>query len=268
MSAAAHAIRKRVDTMIIYPAIDLRRGKCVRLRQGDPQAETVFGHDPAEMARHWEAHGAQWLHVVNLDGALGDEMQAEGGPVNVQTVKAIRAAVDVPIQFGGGLRTLADIEFLLAAGVSRVILGTVAVRDPDLLRQAVAQFGASRIVVGLDTRDGMVAIHGWQEQSQLTALAVGRRMRDMGVELAIHTDIGQDAMMTGVSLAESADLARQTRLQVIASGGVSGLADIKRLLAYRDQGIGGVITGQALYTGALDLRAALALVARTTAAEG
>ena len=253
--------------MIIYPAIDLRRGKCVRLRQGDPGAETVFGHDPAEMARHWAALGAQWLHVVNLDGALGDEVQVEGVPVNVQAVKAIREAVDLPIQFGGGIRTLADIEFLLEAGVSRAILGTVAVRDPDLLQQAVTQFGASGVVVGLDTRAGMVAIHGWQEQSQLTAIDVGRRMQDLGVELAIHTDIGQDAMMTGVSLEESAELARQTKLQVIASGGVSGIEDIERVRAYRDQGIVGVITGQALYTGALDLRAALALVSDETEAE-
>ncbi len=250
--------------MIVYPALDLRRGKCVRLRQGDPEAETVFGHDPAAMARHWVALGAQWLHVVNLDGALGDEAPAEGIPVNVRAVQAIQAAVDVPIQFGGGIRTLADIEFLLEAGVGRIVLGTVAVRNPELLQQAVTRFGSSRVVVGLDTRDGMVAIHGWQEQSLLTALDVGRRMRDLGVELAIHTDIGRDAMMTGVSWTESAALARQTGLQVIASGGVSGIADIARLLSYRGTGIVGVITGQALYTGALDLQEALELAARAT----
>jgi len=251
--------------LIIYPAIDLRRGKCVRLRQGDPGAETVFGHDPAEMARHWAALGAQWLHVVNLDGALGDESQTAGVSVNLQAVQAIREAVDLPIQFGGGIRTLADIEFLLEIGVRRAVLGTVAVRDPDLLERAVTQFGASHIAVGLDTRAGKVAIHGWQEQSRLTALEVGRRMRDRGAELAVHTDIGQDAMLTGVSWEESAELARQTELQVIASGGVSGIADIERLLTYRGQGLVGVITGQALYTGALDLQAALALVARATA---
>ena len=252
--------------MIIYPAIDLRRGKCVRLRQGDPNAETIFGHDPVEMALHWASLGAQWLHIVNLDGALGDEIRDADVPVNVKAVKAIREAVELPVQFGGGIRTLEDIRFLLEAGVNRVILGTVAVKEPALLKQAVSEFGASRVVVGLDTRGGMVATHGWQEQSQLTALDVGVRIRDLGVKLAIHTDIGRDAMMTGVSWKESAALASHTEMQVIASGGVSGLGDIEQLLEFRNRGIVGVITGQALYTGALDLPAALELVADGTGA--
>lgn len=247
--------------MIIYPAIDLRRGQCVRLRQGDPDAETVFGHDPAEMARHWAELGAQWLHIVNLDGALGDDSRPEDLPVNVRAIQAIRQAVELPIQFGGGIRTLDDIDYMLNLGVNRVILGTVAVSDPALLQQAINQFGPVRVVVGLDTREGKVATHGWQEQSQLAASEVGLRMRKLGVELAIHTDIGQDAMMTGVNLEESADLAAKSGLEVIASGGVAGLGDIKRLLMFRDKGIVGAITGQALYTGALELPAALELVA-------
>ena len=233
----------------------------MRLRQGDPTAETVFGHDPAEIARHWADLGAQWLHVVNLDGALGDESQSDDLPVNLRAVQAIRKEVDLPLQFGGGIRTLDDIDFLLKIGVNRVILGTVAVRDPDLLKQALIQYGPLSVVVGLDTREGKVATHGWKEQSQLSASEIGLRMRELGMELAIHTDIGQDAMMTGVNLEESAKLAAQSGLKVIASGGVSGIKDIDRLLDYRDKGIVGVITGQALYTGALELPEALEMVA-------
>lgn len=245
--------------MIVYPAIDLRRGKCVRLRQGDPAAETVFGNDPRAMARHWADQGAEWLHVVNLDGALGEGAHAAELPLNVQVALDIKQEVDLPVQFGGGIRTAADVGFLLGQGMDRVILGTVAVQDPEMLGQAVAEYGAERIVAGLDTREGQVATHGWQEQSQLTGVEVGLRMREMGVTLSVHTDISQDAMMTGVNASQSAALARDTGLKVIASGGVAGLDDIRRLLPLQRDGIVGVITGQALYTGALDLRAAIRL---------
>ncbi len=247
--------------MILFPAIDLRRGKCVRLRMGDPDAETVFGDDPPAMAQHWVQLGAAWLHIVNLDGALGEAIGATTAwPVNVRVLQEIRQAVTVSLQFGGGIRTLDDIRFVLDLGVDRVILGTVAVQDPDLVAKAIQQFGTARIVVGLDARGGKVATHGWQEQSGLSAITVGQRMRDMGVSLVVYTDIGRDAMLTGVNLAETARLAQETGLKVIASGGVASLQDIQALLDLAQPNIVGVISGQALYTGRLDLAAALALI--------
>lgn len=247
--------------MILFPAIDLRRGKCVRLRMGDPDAETVFGDDPPAMAQHWVQLGATWLHIVNLDGALGEAIGAtKAWPVNVRVLQEIRQAVTVSLQFGGGIRTLDDIRFVLDLGVDRVILGTVAVQDPALVAKAIQQFGTARIVVGLDARGGKVATHGWQEQSGLSAITVGQRMRDMGVSLVVYTDIGRDAMLTGVNLAETARLAQETGLKVIASGGVASLRDIQALLDLAQPNIVGVISGQALYTGRLDLAAALALI--------
>lgn len=245
--------------MIVFPAIDLRKGNCVRLRMGDPQAETVFGDDPATMAAHWESQGASWIHVVNLDGALGENLGTGGEPpVNVRALRAIRQRVKASLQFGGGIRTLEDVEFILGLGIERVILGTVAVRQPELVERAITRFGAERIVVGLDARDGLVAIHGWQEVSDLTAVEVGRRMKAMGARLMVYTDIGRDGMLTGVNGPETAQLARDTGLEVIASGGVSGMEDIHALVQLREPGIVGVISGQALYTGALDLPAAIA----------
>ncbi|MDW8317883.1 MAG: 1-(5-phosphoribosyl)-5-[(5-phosphoribosylamino)methylideneamino]imidazole-4-carboxamide isomerase [Anaerolineae bacterium] len=242
--------------MIVFPAIDLRRGRCVRLRQGDPAAETVFGDDPAAMAVHWVQQGARWLHVVNLDGALGDQ-----GPdaLNLRRLAEIRAAVAVPIQFGGGLRTLADVETALALGAARVVLGTAAVQDPAFVGRAIAAFGPERIVVGLDARDGVVATHGWQQSSGLTAPDVARRLREQGVLRVLYTDIARDGTLTGVNAEATADLARRSGLRVIASGGVRDLEDIRRLLAVADAGIEGVVVGQALYTGSLDLAEALAV---------
>ncbi len=247
--------------MNLLPAIDLRRGKCVRLRMGNPDAETVFGDDPAAMAQHWEELGAEWLHVVNLDGALGESIKVTSDvPVNVKALKGIRQASTVPLQFGGGIRTLDDVGYILDLGVNRVILGTVAVKDPGLVSNAIHRFGSDRIVVGLDARGGKVATHGWQEQSELTAITVGQRMKDLGVSLVVYTDIGRDAMLTGVNLAETAGLVQETGLQVIASGGVSSLDDIQALLDLDQPNIVGVISGQALYTGRLELQAALALI--------
>lgn len=257
--------------MIIYPAIDLRHGRCVRLRQGDPNAETVFSDDPASMARHWADQGAEWLHVVNLDGALsatrgqidalhsrndGVGAQAEL-PLNLQRLREICEAVSVPVQFGGGLRTLDDIRLALQLGAERVVLGTVAVENPALVSEAVTLWGSERIVVGLDARDGKVATHGWQSTSQIDAVELGHAMHAMGVRRVLYTDISRDGMLTGVNVEATARLGDITGLSVIASGGVAGIRDIELLKAHEHYNIDGVIVGQALYTGNLDLPAAI-----------
>ncbi|MEA3406693.1 MAG: 1-(5-phosphoribosyl)-5-[(5-phosphoribosylamino)methylideneamino]imidazole-4-carboxamide isomerase [Chloroflexota bacterium] len=242
--------------MIVYPAIDLRGGRCVRLQQGDAGAETVFADDPAEAARRWAAEEAEWLHVVNLDGALG-----ESGAANLVALERIMEAVDLPIQFGGGLRSLEDVERLLDMGVARVILGTVAVRDPQIVEQAVAAHGAQRVIVGIDARDGLVAIHGWVDTSDVQAVALARRMRDVGIERVVYTDVRRDGMLTGVNVAATVELARASRLRVIASGGVSSLDDIRALKAHEKEGVEGVIIGMALYRGEIELAQAQELAA-------
>lgn len=234
--------------MIVYPAIDLRGGRCVRLQQGDAEAETVFADDPTEAAHRWAAEGAEWLHVVNLDGALG-----ESGAANLAALERILEAADLPIQFGGGLRSLEDIERLLGMGVARVILGTVAVRSPEIVRRAVDTHGAERIVVGIDARDGLVTIHGWTDTSEVQAIALARQMGEMGVERVVYTDVKRDGMLTGVNVAATVELARASGLRVIASGGVSSLDDIRALKAHEEEGIEGVIIGMALYRGQVDL---------------
>jgi phosphoribosylformimino-5-aminoimidazole carboxamide ribotide isomerase len=241
--------------MIIYPAIDLRQGRCVRLQQGDVAAETVFAQDPVEMALRWATEGAQWLHVVNLDGALGESAEA-----NLEALRRIRAAVALDIQFGGGLRSVADVSRLLAMGVQRAILGTVAVRQPEVVAEAIARFGAEKIAVGIDARDGKVAIHGWLETSSRSAIEVARQMRGLGVARVIYTDVGRDGMLSGINVAATLELAREARLGVIASGGVASLDDIRALLPYAPEGIEGVIVGMALYRGAFRLLEALQLV--------
>jgi len=260
----------------IFPAIDLREGRVVRLRQGDPAAQTTYSDDPAEVATRWAGEGATWLHVVNLDGALTFEMgnaavriaaRADGAgcgdplPINLRRLADIRAAVRLPIQFGGGLRRLADVDRALELGATRVVLGTVAVREPELVAAAVARFGAERIVAGIDARAGFVAVHGWQETSALDALTVARRMADCGVTRIVYTDISRDGMLTGVNVAATAGLARASGLRIIASGGVASLDDIRSLAARASEGIEGVIVGQALYTGAFALAEALNVTA-------
>ncbi len=242
----------------IFPAIDLRQGRCVRLKQGDPNAETVFSDDPAAMAQHWASQGATWLHVVNLDGAFGDPHQAaEALPINLQRLTQIREAVDLPIQFGGGIRRLEDIALALDLGATRVVLGTAAVNDPAMVRAALAQFGPERIVVGIDARDGMVATHGWLRVSDVRAVDLARAMADAGVRRVVYTDIRRDGMLTGVNVAATVELAQASGLAVIASGGVRGLEDITALCAHKQDGIDGVIVGQALYSGSLSLTEAL-----------
>jgi phosphoribosylformimino-5-aminoimidazole carboxamide ribotide isomerase len=242
--------------MIVFPAIDLRRGRCVRLRQGRAEDETVYDEDPAAAASRWVARGAEWLHVVNLDGAFGETAGDAGRPINLQRLVEIQAAVaGTPIQFGGGIRSLADVDTALKLGATRAIVGTVAVQKPDLVAEAVARFGAERIVVGIDARDGQVATHGWLGTSDTTAIALGREMRSRGVVRVVYTDIARDGMLTGVNLEATAALARETGLQVIASGGVASLEDVARLQA--QDGVEGVIIGQALYTGAVSLADAI-----------
>jgi phosphoribosylformimino-5-aminoimidazole carboxamide ribotide isomerase len=258
--------------MIVFPAIDLRHGRCVRLRQGRAEDETVYGDDPAAVARQWVAQGAEWLHVVNLDGAFGESEATLRRPVNLRRLEEIHTAVpETPIQFGGGLRTLQDAETALSLGATRVILGTVAVRDPDLVVEALRRFGAERIVVGIDARDGQVATEGWRQVSDTTtALALGRAMRQRGVRRVVYTDIARDGMLAGVNVEATTALVRGTGLRVIASGGVASLDDLARLKAKEDRqgsngfagGIEGVIIGQALYTGTISLPDAIQMARR------
>lgn len=255
-----------MNSFTIFPAIDLRHGRCVRLRQGDPTAETIFGDDPAAVARQWVEQGATWLHVVNLDGAFAAGHRAltpdDRGvlPHNLQRLLEICLAVDLPVQYGGGLRTLDDVALALDLGASRVILGTAALQNPELVISALQRFGAARVIVGIDARGGLVATHGWLKTSTVTAQELAQRMAQAGVQHVVYTDIARDGMLAGVDVHGTAALARSSGLAVIASGGVRDLDDIRHLLAARTDGVAGVIAGQALYTGALQLPAALALV--------
>ncbi|KAF0677596.1 1-(5-phosphoribosyl)-5-[(5-phosphoribosylamino)methylideneamino]imidazole-4-carboxamide isomerase [Profundibacterium mesophilum] len=234
--------------MILYPAIDLKDGQCVRLLKGEMDKATVFGDDPAAQARLFAQSGCEWLHVVDLNGAFA------GRPVNAEAVEAILAAVDIPVQLGGGIRDMATIETWLEKGLSRVILGTVAVETPELVR-AAARAHPGKIAVGLDARAGRVATRGWAEETDMMVTDLAAAFADAGVAAIIYTDIDRDGAMQGPNIPATAALARSTSIPVIASGGVSSLAD---LTALRDTGvISGAISGRALYDGALDLRTAL-----------
>jgi phosphoribosylformimino-5-aminoimidazole carboxamide ribotide isomerase len=236
--------------MMIFPAIDIRGGKCVRLTEGRFDAETVFADDPAAMARRWAAEGAEYLHVVDLDGALAGE------PVNLAVVSRIVRDVAIPVQLGGGIRTMAAIDAILAAGVARVIIGSAAVRQPELVREACAAYG-DRIVVGIDARDGVAAVEGWGVSGGVGAEELAVRMAAAGVARIIYTDIARDGTLGGVNVAATRSLARAAGIPVIASGGVSSLADITAVKAAAGDGVEGVIVGKALYTGAVSLPAAL-----------
>ncbi len=246
----------------LYPAIDLRAGNVVRLRQGDPSAQTIYSDDPARVAVRWSDLGATWLHVVNLDGAFGANAGAagEGPALNLRRLAEIRSATAARIQFGGGLRTLADVERALDLGADRVVLGTAAVRDPDMVGTALRQFGADRIAIGLDARGKRLAVQGWLEASDLSPIELAVRLRAAGIETAVYTDIGRDGMLTGVNIDATVALATKSGLGIIASGGIRDLDDIRRLLDHSACGVVGAIAGQALYTGALDLKHALDLV--------
>jgi len=239
--------------MIIFPAIDIRGGRCVRLTEGRFDKETVFADNPADMALKWATAGAQYLHVVDLDGALA------GKPVNLEVVRTIVRTVTVPVQLGGGIRTLDSIAQVLDSGVSRVILGSVAVRNPELVRDACRRFG-DRIVVGIDARDGQAAVDGWEVAGGVGAEELARKMAAAGVARIIYTDISRDGTLQGVNVAATAALAKAAGIPVIASGGVKSLEDITALkTANKEGGIEGVIVGKAIYTGAVDLAAAIRL---------
>jgi phosphoribosylformimino-5-aminoimidazole carboxamide ribotide isomerase len=239
--------------VILFPAIDLKDGRCVRLARGDMAAATVFNDDPAAQGRAFQAQGFGYLHVVDLNGAFA------GRPVNAPAVRAILQAIAIPVQLGGGIRDLVTIERWLAEGVRRVILGTAALRDPDLVRTACRQF-PGRIAVGIDARGGKVAVEGWAETSALSALELARRYEDAGVAAIVHTDIDRDGILKGLNLAATAALARATSLPVIASGGLAGIEDVRALMRPENAMLEGAIAGRALYDGRLDARAALALL--------
>ncbi|MCH8191545.1 MAG: 1-(5-phosphoribosyl)-5-[(5-phosphoribosylamino)methylideneamino]imidazole-4-carboxamide isomerase [Chloroflexi bacterium] len=233
----------------VIPAIDLRGGRCVRLYQGDFAKETVFSNDPVGVARRWEAAGAPRIHVVDLDGA------ASGRPVNTSIVEAIAGAVSIPIQVGGGLRTIEAIELLLARGAQRVVLGTSAAEDPALVGEAAQRFGEA-IVVGVDARDGLVATHGWVKAQAISAVDLIKRMEALDVRRFVYTDIARDGALTGPAVDSIGDLLASTGAAIIASGGVSSLADLEQLAGL---GIEGAIVGRAVYTGDVDLRRAVAM---------
>jgi len=239
--------------MILFPAIDLKDGRCVRLVRGEMAQATVFNDDPAAQARAFAAQGFAWLHIVDLNGAFA------GKPVNAPAVEAILSAVAIPVQLGGGIRDLATIEAWLDKGVRRVILGTAAVRAPALVRQA-CKAHPGRIAVGIDARGGKVAVEGWAETSELGALELARRFEDAGVAAIIYTDIDRDGVLKGLNLPATAELARATSIPVIASGGLAGIDDIKALLRPEYRLLEGAIAGRALYDGRLDAREALGLI--------
>ena len=240
----------------IYPAIDLRNGRVVRLQYGDPNKQTIFSDDPAAMGRQWLAAGAEWLHVVNLDGAFD-----EAGAANWAALPQL-TRLGAQVQFGGGIRALADVARALEAGAARVILGTTAVENPELVAKAIAQFGADCIVVGIDARDGRVKTRGWLHDTAVTPAQLGQQMKESGVQTIIYTDISRDGVLTGVNAAATAQLAQATGLRVIASGGVAALDDITRCAALAGQGVVGVITGRAIYDGRLDLHTAFQTIHR------
>ena len=246
--------------MLIIPAIDLKDGRCVRLQLGDMDRATVYNDDPAAQARAFEAEGFEYLHVVDLDGAFA------GRPANADAVRAIRAAVRMPVQLGGGIRDLAAIDAWLGLGITRVILGTAAVRDPGLVREAAKAF-PDRVAVGIDARAGRVAVEGWAETSELAAVDLAAKFEDAGVAAIIYTDIDRDGVLTGLNVEATLALARAVAIPVIASGGLAGLGDIRRLLEPDAAILQGAITGRALYDGRLDAAGALALIraARETA---
>lgn len=238
--------------MVILPAIDLKDGQCVRLYQGDYNQTTVFSDYPEEMALQWQEQGAKHLHIVDLDGAK------EGEPVNIFSIKKILNTIKIPIEVGGGIRTLENIEDLLEMGVERVVLGSTAIENPELIKEAAREFG-EKVVVGIDAKEGKVAVHGWLNVSDMTALDLAIQVGDMGISTIIYTDIAKDGTLAGHNAEATAELARQSGLMVIASGGVSSIEDIKALKAYEADGIGGVVIGRALYTGALNLADALSV---------
>lgn len=245
--------------MILFPAIDLKNGQCVRLEQGDMARATVFNLDPAAQAKTFETQGFEYLHVVDLDGAFA------GKPVNAQAVESMLKVVKFPVQLGGGIRDLATIEAWLSKGIRRVIIGTAAVRDPALVKEAAKKF-PGRVAVGLDARDGKVAVEGWAETSTVTALDIAQRFEDAGVAAIIFTDIARDGLLKGLNLDATIALADEISIPVIASGGFASIADVKAMLEPRAKKLEGAISGRALYDGRVDPAEALTLIRNARAA--
>ena len=241
--------------MIVIPAIDLKEGRCVRLEQGLMERDTVYSDNPAAQALKWEDQGAELLHIVDLDGAFAGE------PRNRSAIEAIVKALKIPTQLGGGIRDLATVEAYLGMGVGRVIIGTAAQRNPELVRDACARF-PGKVVVGIDAKNGMVAVQGWAEVTDVTAVDLARKFEGFGVSAIVYTDISRDGMMQGPNIEATRALAEAISIPVIASGGVSSLRDIENLLAIESAGVSGAITGKAIYSGAMDLAAAIALTRR------
>ena len=240
--------------MIIFPAIDLKDGVCVRLKKGMMEDATIFNTDPAAQAKIFEAQGFEWLHCVDLNGAFA------GKSANSDAIRAIRAAIDLPIQLGGGIRDMAAVESWLAAGITRVILGTAALTNPQFVKEAARAF-PGKIVVGADAKGGRIATEGWADVSDLTPIDLGKRFEDAGVAAVPFTDIDGDGLLKGVNVTATAALARALSIPVIASGGVGSIADIEKLIAANEPGIEGVVVGRALYDGRIDVPAALRLAA-------
>lgn len=243
-----------MSAFIIYPAIDIRGGKCVRLVQGDYNQETIYNENPLEVAKSWEAQGGKFIHLVDLDGAKA------GHPVNDEIIGAIAAGVNVPVQVGGGLRSIEDVKRVLSLGVSRVILGTAAIEDREFTEAVLGTYG-DKVAIGIDARDGYVATRGWLETSSVKAEVLAKELAAKGAETFIFTDISRDGMMQGPNIEAIAALAAASGRTVIASGGVTVLKDLIQLNEHRHQGIGGAIVGKALYTGSIDLKAAIAALA-------
>ncbi len=239
--------------MILFPAIDLKDGRCVRLKLGDMSQATIFNDHPGDQAAQFARAGAEWIHVVDLNGAFA------GRPVNAAAVEAILAAVPIPIQLGGGIRDMATIEMWLEKGVGRVILGTVALRDPGLVKEACKRF-PGQVALGIDAKGGKVAVEGWAQTSELAVLDLALKFEDAGAAALIYTDIDRDGVLAGVNVKATAELARRIQTPVIASGGVSSIEDVRALLATQEPNILGVISGRAIYDGRLDLAQALALL--------
>ncbi len=239
--------------MILFPAIDLKEGRCVRLVQGDMDKATVFNDDPADQAARFAEQGFEWLHVVDLEGAFA------GRPMNAAAVDAILARIALPVQLGGGIRDLRTVEGWLEKGVRRVIIGTAAVRDPDFVREAARRHPGG-VAVGIDARDGRVAVEGWAQTSEMTAEDLGRRFEDAGVTAIIYTDIARDGILTGLNIEATLRLAEAVSIPVIASGGLASIEDVRRLLQPDCQKIAGAISGRALYDGRLDPAEAMALI--------
>lgn len=241
--------------MILFPAIDLKDGKCVRLKLGEMDQATVFNDDPAAQARIFEEQGFSYLHIVDLNGAFA------GRPVNAPAVEAILQAIKMPAQLGGGIRDLATIETWLDKGIRRVILGTIAVRDPELVREACRKF-PGRIAVGIDAKGGYVAVEGWAETSEMTAIDLARQFEDAGVAAIIYTDIERDGVLKGLNLPATAELARATSIPIIASGGLASIDDVKALMQPEYAMLEGAISGRALYDGRLDPQEAMAILGK------